>query len=172
MINGGDIGLPNQSGVTSTDLDTAINFIISLAGVLSVLFIVIGAVRLSVSGGDPQNVATARRTIIYSVVGLVVSVLSIAITSITGSIGRSAAGQEGNPLFGVDGVLTSVIEWLTAIVGVASVIMIIIGAIRYITSGGQPQSAESARNTIIYAIIGLVVSLIAQAIVVLVLNRI
>ncbi|MBX4197632.1 hypothetical protein KW801_03715 [Candidatus Saccharibacteria bacterium] len=48
--------------------------------------------------------------------------------------------------------------------------MIIVGGFRYITSGGNPESTKSARNTILYAIIGLVVVALAQLIARFVLN--
>ncbi|MBX4197631.1 pilin [Candidatus Saccharibacteria bacterium] len=54
--------------------------------------------------------------------------------------------------------------------GVIAVIMIIVGGFRYITSGGNPESTKSARNTILYAIIGLVVVALAQIIVRFVLS--
>jgi hypothetical protein len=58
------------------------------------------------------------------------------------------------------------------IVGVAAVIMIIIGGFRYITSSGDSASVNSAKNTILYAIIGLVIVALAQVIVRFVLNQV
>ncbi len=57
-------------------------------------------------------------------------------------------------------------------VGVASVIMIIIGGIRFVTSGGDSTKVNSARNTIIYAIVGIFVALLAQSIIVFIFNKI
>ena len=51
------------------------------------------------------------------------------------------------------------------IVGVVAVIMIIIGGLKYITSSGDSNNVSSAKNTILYAIIGLVVVVLAQVIV-------
>ena len=55
---------------------------------------------------------------------------------------------------------------------VTAVMMIIVGGFRYITSGGASDSVSSAKNTIIYAIVGLVVVALAQFIVQFVLNRV
>ena len=57
-------------------------------------------------------------------------------------------------------------------VGIIGVIMIIVGGFRYITSGGNDQNVASAKNTILYAIIGLVIVALAQLIVKYVLNRV
>jgi len=62
-------------------------------------------------------------------------------------------------------VIRLVIQIISVIAGIASVIMIIVGGLKYITSGGDSSSIASAKNTIIYAIIGLVVVVLAQVIV-------
>ncbi len=78
----------------------------------------------------------------------------------------------GNPLFGPNGVITKATSVIATIVGVAAVIMIIIGGFKYITSSGDSSNVESAKNTILYAIIGLVIALVAQSIVIFVLRKI
>ncbi len=76
-----------------------------------------------------------------------------------------------NPLFGPEGVLTRIIYIISLIIGIVAVIMIIIGGLRFITGGNNPQEVEKARNTIIYAIAGLIIALLAQAIVQLFLKK-
>lgn len=63
-----------------------------------------------------------------------------------------------------------VVNALLFVVGILSVIMIIVGAFRYVTSAGNPSAVTGAKNTIIYAVIGLVVAFLAFAIVNWVLN--
>ena len=69
-------------------------------------------------------------------------------------------------------ILRSAINVMSYIVGVASVIMIIVGGFKYVVSGGDANAIASAKNTIIFALVGLAVALLAQAIVRFVLNRI
>lgn len=69
-------------------------------------------------------------------------------------------------------ILTLVINIFSLVVGVAAVIMIIIGGLRYIISGGDSGNVTSAKNTILYAIIGLVVVALAQIIVKYVLTKV
>jgi hypothetical protein len=59
---------------------------------------------------------------------------------------------------------------MSLIVGVVSVIMIVYGGLRYVTSGGSSEGVGNAKNIILYAIIGLVIVALAQAIVHFVLN--
>lgn len=67
--------------------------------------------------------------------------------------------------------LGNVINILSVVVGVAAVIMLIIGGFRYITSNGDSNQIGAAKNTVIYAIVGLVIVSFAQIIVKFVLSR-
>lgn len=63
---------------------------------------------------------------------------------------------------------------LTVFFGIAaviSVLMIVVGGLMFVTSGGNPQEVTKARETIIYAVVGLVVSLVAEALVAFVLGK-
>jgi len=68
-------------------------------------------------------------------------------------------------LFGAGGIFTTIVNILLFIIGAICVIMLIWGGIRYTTSGGQAASVTAAKNTIMYAIIGLVIAFLAFAIV-------
>lgn len=71
----------------------------------------------------------------------------------------------------ISGVIRTVINVFSAIVGSVSVIMIIVGGFRYITSNGDSNNVSAAKNTILYAIVGLVIVAFAQIIVQFVLER-
>lgn len=57
------------------------------------------------------------------------------------------------------------------VIGVVAVIMLIVGGFRYIFSGGSSQNTQAAKDTILYAVIGIVVALLAYAIVNFVLGQ-
>lgn len=61
--------------------------------------------------------------------------------------------------------VTQIINLMLFLIGVISVIVIIIGGIRYTTSAGDQGAVQSAKNTILYAVIGLIVAILAYAIV-------
>lgn len=61
--------------------------------------------------------------------------------------------------------IKTVVNVLLFILGAIAVVMIIIGGIRYATSGGDASSTKAAKDTILYAVIGLVVAILAYAIV-------
>jgi len=72
----------------------------------------------------------------------------------------------------VNGIISTVINLFSVIVGVIAVVMIIYAGLRYITSGGDSAKITSAKNTIVYAIIGLIVVALAQFIVKFVLSKV
>jgi Type IV secretion system pilin len=71
----------------------------------------------------------------------------------------------------VQTVLRTALNLFSAIIGIIAVVMIIIAGLKYITSQGEPANIATAKNSIIYAAIGLVVVALAQVIVRFVLNR-
>ena len=60
---------------------------------------------------------------------------------------------------------------LFIIIGAVSVIMIIIGGLKMVTSQGDPKNIESGRNTILYAVIGVIVAIASYGIVTFVISR-
>jgi hypothetical protein len=68
-------------------------------------------------------------------------------------------------------LIQNIVNTLLFLVGVVSVIMIIIGGIRYTLTAGDASQIKSAKDTVLYAVIGLVVSLLAYAIVNFVVAR-
>jgi multisubunit Na+/H+ antiporter MnhB subunit len=68
-------------------------------------------------------------------------------------------------------MVTIIINLLLTALGIIAVIMIIIGGIRYTTSQGDSAGLTNAKNTIVYAVVGLVVAILSYAIVNFVVDR-
>ena len=81
--------------------------------------------------------------------------------------GANAAkgADQVSDLFGATGIFTTLTNVLLFIIGAISVIMIIIGGLRYVVSGGDSSKVSAAKNTILYAVVGIVVALLAYAII-------
>lgn len=88
-------------------------------------------------------------------------------SGVSGATGGSCASGGGD----IQGVIRAVISILSVIVGIAAVIMIVVAGLKYVTSGGDSSSISSAKSTLIYAIVGLVVTAFAQFIVRFVLTE-
>ena len=86
-------------------------------------------------------------------------------SSIQDGINASQGTGVPTELFGDGSIFTTIVNILLFIIGAISVIMLIIGGIRYTVSGGDAAAVTGAKNTILYAIIGLVVAFLAFAVV-------
>ena len=86
--------------------------------------------------------------------------------------------NSGNPLYGPDGVLIKITNIVAFIAGAIAVIMILVGSIRFITSGSDiskgsrvDTDVEAARDTIVNALIGLAIIVLAKIIITYVVSR-
>ena len=106
-------------------------------------------------------------------------------TNCTSNVGALASGT--NSALGGNGACNTVdqngvsdlqtlakkiVNFLSVIVGIVAVIMIIVGGFKYITSGGESSNVSGAKNTLIYAIVGLIIVALAQFIVRFVLSNV
>ncbi len=66
---------------------------------------------------------------------------------------------------GQGGIFRTITNVMLFLIGAISVIMLIIGGIRYVVSGGDSTAVQNAKNTILYAIVGVVVAILAYAVV-------
>jgi hypothetical protein len=91
------------------------------------------------------------------------------IASAQGSITEGAKAAQGDgqssDLFGEEGIFKTITNAALFLIGAVSVLMLIYGGIRYTISGGDSSAVTAAKNTILYAIIGIIVALLAFAIV-------
>lgn len=112
-----------------------------------------------------KNIA---KVILAFILSITVAVVPVAgASALTLQDGAEAAQCDGCPsnLFGDSGVFKQVTNTILYIVGIIAVIMLIIGGIRYVVSGGDSKKVTDAKNTVLYAIIGLIICFLAFAIV-------
>lgn len=110
------------------------------------------------------------------VIGLVVGVGAVALPAAPvgainvfdkGCTGQAADAKSvcGNTGDTATSMTKTVVNTMLFILGIIAVIMIVIGGIRYVVSGGDSSAITGAKNTILYAVVGLVVAILAYAIV-------
>lgn len=105
--------------------------------------------------------------ICIAIIGLLSMVGLSSVSAMTLQEGAEAARCDGCPtdLFGDNGAFKQITNTVLYIVGIIAVIMLIIGGIRYVISGGDSKKVTDAKNTVLYAIIGLVICFFSYAIV-------
>lgn len=77
---------------------------------------------------------------------------------ISGQIGGTCGGADAD----VNSAVRVVLEILSWVAGIAAVIMIIVAGLKYITSGGDSSKVASAKSSLIYAIVGIIIVALAQ----------
>jgi cytochrome bd-type quinol oxidase subunit 2 len=110
--------------------------------------------------------------LIALVIGGVFLMNTPGVSALTLREGVEAARCDGCPadLFGDGGVFKQITNTLIYIVGVIAVVMLVFGGIKYVVSGGDAKKVTDAKNTVLYAIIGLVIAFVSYAIVTFVIS--
>lgn len=75
-IKATDVGLPVSTPTVGGALAVTINILIALIGMLSVVFIVVGGIKIVVSNGDPARYKSGRETVTYAIVGVILAILA------------------------------------------------------------------------------------------------
>ena len=86
-------------------------------------------------------------------------------SSVADGVDCASTSGSAKSLFGNNGIFTTIINTLLYVIGALSVVMLIIGGIRYTVSNGTAAQVTAAKNTIMYALVGLVIAFLAYAIV-------
>ncbi len=93
-----------------------------------------------------------------------------ASAQVTDGLGMTKTTENQNQ--SVDTLVKNIINILLWAIGIVSVIMLIIGGFRYVTSNGDSSQVTAAKNTIMYSVIGLIIAILAYAIVNFVVFRV
>ena len=117
-----------------------------------------------------KKISAAVFVVALSVAG-VSAVVSPTASANTGKYnlgsGMNAAktADQQDSLFGDGGIFPTIVNILLFLIGVLSVIMLIYGGIQYVLSTGDSGRVTNAKNTILYAVVGLIVAILSYAIV-------
>lgn len=146
--------------------------VIKISAIVALAYVIWGGFKYITSQGSPEGTASARRTITYALAGMAMATLASA--SVTLFMDIVAGGTAGSGILpGADSsnALQRVLNFVYAIGGAVAAIYVAIGTVKFATSTGDPGKAASARNTIIYALVGAVVIVGAYLLTTAVLGR-
>ena len=139
-----------------------------IVGYASMIFIIYGGYQFIMSQGDPGKTAAGKKILTSAIVGMVISLsasvlvnTAMVILNINSTAG-SADSLPGQNFTKVQ--VQNAFNWAYTVAGLVAVAFIIYGGIKYVISQGDPGKTRSATQTIIYAVVGLIVVLMAAAI--------
>ncbi|MFA6198215.1 MAG: hypothetical protein WC734_03640 [Patescibacteria group bacterium] len=95
---------------------------------------------------------------------LAVAIPTLAATPATGSGVLNNPLGNGNPDMRIEDVIILVIKYLVGVLGIIALVMVVYGGFQYIYSAGNSERLQKARDTIIYAIIGMVIVILSLSI--------
>jgi type IV secretory pathway VirB2 component (pilin) len=142
-----------QDLIINKIIGNALLFFIGLA----VLVLIIGGYQYITSAGNPEAIQKAKSTITGAIAGIIIVIFSRTIATFVYN------QVKNNPP--LEGVLTTFINSLLGVTFSIAVLFLIVGGYQYITSTGNPEAIQKAKNTILYSIIGLIIILLSYAIV-------
>lgn len=135
-------------------------------------FVIYGGYQYMFSSGDVGKTAAAKRTLTNAFIGLaIVMSASIIFGAIrVALIGNNSLTDDTIKNINANELVTSLIQWVVGISGVVAAIFLVLGGVSYMTSSGDTTKLQKAKNTILYAIIGLIVVALAEIITAFVSN--
>ena len=181
-----DCGLQASGGLgaidSEDDLKQAIVIIIAnvltdltiVAAYLVLAFVIYGGYLYIFSSGEAGKVEKGKKTILHAFIGLgIVTLSNVALNAIRFALLSSSATFQdchdaaGNITMCIEptSVITNAIQWIIGTAGVIALVFVVIGGIGYITSAGDSNKLQKAKNTIVYALIGLVIVAISEILV-------
>ena len=175
-------GLPttdNPLGGIGNLIDYIINIVTGLFIIAVILIIVVSGVQISASAGNPEVIKNAKSHIFNAIVGIALLISARAIFSVFGIYDTGFAppvtlfskiSRSNLSLNDFQQVLLNGIAIATFIAGIVSIIFLIVGGIQYIISSGNSERLKGAKNTVLYALVGLVISIMAYGIVTFVVD--
>lgn len=138
-----------------------------IASYLVIFYVMYGGFLYIMSSGDPGKAANGKKTLIHAFIGLAIVISAYTIFSsiriaIAGNItledcALSSCADQGS-------LVSNLIGWISGIIGTVSAIFILVGAWGYITAAGDPGKLQKAKQTILYAVIGLIIFALSQVI--------
>lgn len=149
-------------------------------------YIIYGGFKYLTSAGSPDRITAGRKIITNALVGLIISFMSIAIVNlISGNIGLNSAVAANCSATGANidpncvgiaktnagDVVNGVLNTAYFAAGIIGVIVIIISALFYVTSQGDSSKIKRAKDGILYAVVGLIVVMVAFVITNFIIGR-
>lgn len=148
-----------------------------IAGLLAVGFVIYAGTKFITSNGSPDEAAKARTTAINALVGLGITMVAIPFVAFLGAQLGGATTIHKTPDGKLDvsvlpipsvaggGFIQTAFAIVFGVLGALSFMIIVIAGMRYALAQGDPQATAQAKNTIIYALVGLILAIAAESIV-------
>ena len=147
-------------------LTSLLNALQGVIVVISIVFIVIGAVFYITSGGSQKRIETAKKAIFASLIGLAIGIAAPTfLKEISNILGWTTDNEMVSEAPTIATIALNTLNFLLSIVGTISLIMLIVAAIMYLTAAGDEDRIDKGKKLFKYALIGITIALASLVIV-------
>ncbi len=152
---------PLQYDTVEQVLGSILSTLRAIIVVLSLVFIVIGAIMYITSSGDEGRMKTAKGAITASMIGLAIGIAAPSFLKEIGNIlgWNSVNSDEVQAAKTLTQIASDVLKFLLSIVGILGIVMLVVGGLTYLTAAGDEDRIDTGKKIVKYAIIGILVSL-------------
>ncbi len=174
LLYGTEFSFTNVSYLLGVGLAIG-EILLRIVAIVAVAYIIYGGFQYLISQGEPDRTRAAKDTIVNALVGLVIAILA---TTIVSFIGNRLSGNAGTTELGLPKVvfdtqtIPGIIGIVMAVMGAVCLIIITAAGLKYTLSMGDPNATKKAKDTILYAFIGLLVAILATTLVTIVTGQI
>lgn len=149
-----------------------ISFDLSLAvGYLAVAMVIYGGYLYIMSQGDPGKAAKGQHTLTSAIIGVVIAMgASVIVNTAQVVLGLNKAGALGAEYKAQQ--IQGIFSWAYGMAGLVAVVFIIKGGVEYMISRGDPGKVQKATRSLAYAVVGLVIVILAAVITSLVMGTV
>lgn len=148
-----------------------LEIVLRILGIVAIGMIIYGGFLYMTSAGVPDKAASGMKTIVSASIGIIIATSAVAIKNLVWTAVIGNANDYGVYEANTQAVLQAALNTVYFIAGSIAVVMIIIGGLNYTTSSGSADKMTKAKNTLLYAIIGLVIVIAAYAITNFIIGR-
>ena len=159
---------PLQYDTVEGVLDSILSTLRGIIVILSLVFIVIGAILYITSAGNDKQMTMAKGAITAAMIGLAIGLAAPSFLKEIGTVLGWDASVNQDALVGaktLSQIARNVLDFLLSIVGVLAIIMLVVGGIMYLTAAGNEDQLDSGKKIVKYSIIGIAVALASLVIV-------
>jgi hypothetical protein len=164
----GNICFDNPLSYDTVDevLTALLNHLQGIIVVISMVFIVIGALLYMMSAGNESRMTIAKGAIFAAVIGLAIGIAAPSfLKEIYTALGTSTSNAAVTAAPSLATIALNVLNFLLGVIGVIGIIMLVAAGIAYLTAAGNEGQLETAKKMTKWAIIGIAVALGALVIV-------
>ena len=181
-LNSWDCGINDINSaddIKDNAITIASNIFIDITVVAAYLvlgYVIYGGYLYMFASGDSSKVSAGKKTLSHAFIGLAVVMLSNIILNTIRIALLGAGGKFGDCVadncVDANQLVTNAIQWVIGVAGIVALIYVVIGGIGYITASGDSSKLQKSKQTILYALIGLVIVALAEIITAFVSNLI